>query len=54
MNFNKTKKSVTIDEETAEKTKKLADLTLRSFSQYVEHVLRIHIEEIETGKRLPD
>ena len=43
----KTKVSVTLDEEVVIKIKKLAEIDDRSFSQYINYVLRRHIKLIE-------
>lgn len=44
----KTKVSVTLDSDIVEKTKELAEKDDRSFSQYINILLRNHLEKSET------
>lgn len=44
----KTKVSVTLDSDIVEKVKELAEIDDRSFSQYINILLRHHLEKTET------
>ena len=46
----KTKVSITLDEDVIRRTKELADADDRSFSQYINLILKRNIEESERGK----
>ncbi len=46
----KIKVSITLDEEIVTKTKKLAEDDDRSFSQYINYVLRNHISSLKNKK----
>lgn len=49
----KEKVSITLDSDIVEKLKKLAEKDDRSFSQYINILLRSHLEKAETEKNHP-
>lgn len=49
----KTKVSITLDSDVAEQVRHLSDDSFRSFSQYVNLVLKRHIRDMEKNDREP-
>ena len=47
----KTKVSITLDSDIVEKLKTLAEIDDRSFSQYINMILKEHIMQVESKKR---
>ncbi len=47
----KTSVSITLDEDIAEEIRTLSDCSYRSFSQYINLILRKHVEKIKKNKK---